>query len=106
MFTSWRSLLSWKPLKIEGHRRAADRMEPEEMIDLTTPEEEQRVMQPLPDGNNGIYSCPICLDCPEAAVTTKCGHVFCKECLIKALSQSQTCPICKKFSITFIRLYT
>lgn len=29
-------------------------------------------------------------------VTTPCGHVFCRECLIRSVDNTQTlCPICK-----------
>lgn len=42
--------------------------------------------------------CPICL---EGAVmkepqSTICGHIFCKSCLERSLSNEKKCPVCKK----------
>jgi deltex-like protein len=40
--------------------------------------------------------CPICLEKFKSPVKTKCGHVFCKECIDKALEYDPYCPNCKK----------
>ena len=40
-------------------------------------------------------SCPICTDLLVQAVTTPCGHSFCKLCLELALSTKPFCPICR-----------
>ncbi|XP_043645464.1 E3 ubiquitin-protein ligase RMA1 [Drosophila teissieri] len=106
MLPSWQSLLRWKPLKVEGLRRAADGIQPLETIDLTTIDEKVPVMMPLPDGNNALYSCPICMSPLEQPVTTMCGHIFCKQCLTTALNPFRNCPICKKSVTNFIRIYT
>ncbi|XP_057706443.1 RING finger protein 4 [Corythoichthys intestinalis] len=51
----------------------------------------------------GIISCPVCMDSysemvdsGRLVVSTKCGHVFCSQCLRDALSHSHTCPTCRK----------
>eukprot|EP01105_Mastigella_eilhardi_P021392 TRINITY_DN5178_c0_g1_i6.p1 TRINITY_DN5178_c0_g1~~TRINITY_DN5178_c0_g1_i6.p1 ORF type:complete len:816 (+),score=189.31 TRINITY_DN5178_c0_g1_i6:22-2448(+) len=42
-----------------------------------------------------LENCPVCLQMPTDAVVTKCGHVFCKECLEQALAAHPRCPMCK-----------
>ncbi|XP_047440605.1 RING finger protein 4 [Mugil cephalus] len=51
----------------------------------------------------GVISCPVCLDfyseiveSGRLVVSTKCGHVFCSQCLRDALTSSRTCPTCRK----------
>lgn len=51
----------------------------------------------------GMISCPVCLDSyseivesGRLVVSTKCGHVFCSQCLRDALTSSHTCPTCRK----------
>ncbi|KAM7418274.1 hypothetical protein PAMA_017769 [Pampus argenteus] len=51
----------------------------------------------------GTVSCPVCMDSyseivesGRLVVSTKCGHVFCSQCLRDALSRSHTCPNCRK----------
>lgn len=51
----------------------------------------------------GTISCPVCLDSyseivetGRLVVSTKCGHVFCSQCLRDALKSSHTCPTCRK----------
>ncbi|RKP14397.1 hypothetical protein BJ684DRAFT_15271 [Piptocephalis cylindrospora] len=40
--------------------------------------------------------CPICTDAYIAPVqVTRCGHLFCRECLHHALSRTCTCPFCR-----------
>ncbi|ERF68270.1 hypothetical protein EPUS_02726 [Endocarpon pusillum Z07020] len=59
------------------------------------------------------YKCPICMDTPEDATSTVCGHLFCHKCILDTLrfsaqqrrdeaattnnSKSKgTCPVCRK----------
>ena len=44
------------------------------------------------------YVCPICLFKPVAPRITKCGHIYCADCIDKYLSLSEqaTCPVCGK----------
>uniref|UniRef100_A0A8C2Q2I0 E3 ubiquitin-protein ligase TRIM39-like n=1 Tax=Cyprinus carpio TaxID=7962 RepID=A0A8C2Q2I0_CYPCA len=53
------------------------------------------------DPLNEELQCSICLDVFTDPVTTPCGHNFCRTCLIKCWTNTQTCfcPFCKeKFS--------
>ena len=40
--------------------------------------------------------CPICIDDFKNPTKTKCGHMFCKDCIEKALQYDSYCPTCKK----------
>ncbi len=40
-------------------------------------------------------TCPICMDDMENKAITKCGHIFCKECLDMCLQVKKSCPTCK-----------
>lgn len=46
------------------------------------------------------WTCPICLEpsCEDDVYRkiTKCGHVFCAECIHKWLRSHKTCPVCKQ----------
>ncbi|XP_048827584.1 RING finger protein 4 [Brienomyrus brachyistius] len=51
----------------------------------------------------GTISCPICLETygeivanGRLVVSTKCGHLFCSQCLRDSLLESHTCPTCRK----------
>ncbi|KAH8243566.1 hypothetical protein KR032_008608, partial [Drosophila birchii] len=55
------------------------------------------------------YKCPVCLENVRRRepVSTKCGHVFCKDCLVGAINSVHKCPLCNK-KITqrqFTRIY-
>ncbi|CAK7335852.1 unnamed protein product [Dovyalis caffra] len=41
------------------------------------------------------FRCPICMDELQEATSTKCGHVFCKDCIQKALAVQKKCPTCR-----------
>ncbi|KAJ1926062.1 hypothetical protein IWQ60_004107 [Tieghemiomyces parasiticus] len=41
--------------------------------------------------------CQICYALPYHPVTTKCGHTFCRSCLLRTLDHSNyTCPLCRR----------
>ncbi|KAI1883839.1 hypothetical protein AGOR_G00236130 [Albula goreensis] len=51
----------------------------------------------------GTISCPICLDTygeivgsGRLVVSTRCGHLFCSQCLRDTLAKSHACPTCRK----------
>ncbi|KAL0973960.1 hypothetical protein UPYG_G00213440 [Umbra pygmaea] len=51
----------------------------------------------------GTVSCPVCMDAyaeiiesGRLVVSTKCGHLFCSQCLRDSLSRAHTCPTCRK----------
>ncbi|KAH8489952.1 hypothetical protein Peur_058667 [Populus x canadensis] len=42
------------------------------------------------------FNCPICL-CPLVEeMSTKCGHIFCKNCIADAIKRQAKCPTCRK----------
>uniref|UniRef100_A0A8C5LQM8 Ring finger protein 4 n=1 Tax=Leptobrachium leishanense TaxID=445787 RepID=A0A8C5LQM8_9ANUR len=51
----------------------------------------------------GKVSCPICLDgyseiikSRRLIVSTKCGHIFCSQCIRDSLKSVSSCPTCRK----------
>jgi len=44
------------------------------------------------------YKCPVCMEGvrDREPVSTKCGHVFCRECIQTAISSTHKCPMCNK----------
>ena len=44
---------------------------------------------------NQILSCSICLGEVEIGAIIKCGHYFCKNCILTWLRAHSKCPICK-----------
>ncbi|KAJ5246580.1 hypothetical protein N7468_001563 [Penicillium chermesinum] len=75
----------------------------QEAIQAQQPGEPDKVLSAL-----GAYKCPICMDTPEDATTTACGHLFCHRCIIECLKRADqrtddhskqikaTCPVCRK----------
>nr|XP_060631373.1 E3 ubiquitin-protein ligase RNF4 [Anolis sagrei ordinatus] len=67
-----------------------------------------RELELLEDGisstrRSGTVSCPICMDgyseivqSGRLIVSTKCGHVFCSQCLRDSLKNVNSCPTCRK----------
>ncbi|XP_077659032.1 E3 ubiquitin-protein ligase RNF4-like [Urocitellus parryii] len=52
---------------------------------------------------SGTVSCPIGMDRysemvqnGRLIVSTECGHVFCRQCLLDSLKNANTCPTCRK----------
>jgi hypothetical protein len=39
-----------------------------------------------------IMTCTLCYEFPMEPVTTPCGHVFCRSCILQALSHKKECP--------------
>ncbi|KZT68399.1 hypothetical protein DAEQUDRAFT_757621 [Daedalea quercina L-15889] len=46
-----------------------------------------------------LVHCPLCLEAPEEATTTRCGHVFCSSCINSALNVKNSCPVCRAPSV-------
>ncbi|CDO94404.1 unnamed protein product [Kluyveromyces dobzhanskii CBS 2104] len=58
---------------------------------------------PLETKKAADYVCPICMEPPEAALVTKCGHVFCTPCLYGMVNSSKgngrrngLCALCRE----------
>ncbi|CAI0436818.1 unnamed protein product [Linum tenue] len=57
----------------------------------------QEAICPVPPPNESIFSCPVCMSDLVEPTSTKCGHIFCKECLRKSLASSnKKCPTCRQ----------
>ncbi|KAJ7969283.1 E3 ubiquitin-protein ligase RNF4-like [Quillaja saponaria] len=50
--------------------------------------------QPLPEAPS--FKCAICMDQLIEETSTKCGHIFCKKCIEKALALQKNCPTCRR----------
>ncbi|XP_064550014.1 E3 ubiquitin-protein ligase RNF4-like [Drosophila montana] len=44
------------------------------------------------------YKCPVCLDSvrKREPSSTRCGHIFCKSCILTAVQSTHKCPLCNK----------
>lgn len=42
-----------------------------------------------------LLDCPLCLQTLSSPVATTCGHIFCADCLGKALLTAELCPLCR-----------
>ena len=40
--------------------------------------------------------CTVCYETSDKALKTRCGHVFCEQCLIRWTADNVTCPMCRK----------
>jgi len=41
------------------------------------------------------FECVLCLKIFFEPVTTVCGHTFCRECIVRALDHTDSCPMCR-----------
>lgn len=41
------------------------------------------------------FTCPVCLGPIVQEMSTKCGHVFCKECITQSIATQGKCPVCR-----------
>ncbi|KAM6136330.1 E3 ubiquitin-protein ligase RNF4-like [Phoenicopterus ruber ruber] len=76
--------------------------------DVYVTDKVSRELRPLEDETasskpSGTVSCPICMDgyseivqSGRLIVSTKCGHVFCSQCLRDSLRNANSCPTCRK----------
>lgn len=57
----------------------------------------QRYNQSNPHVLKQIGACPICFESTmhREPTVTKCGHVFCRECISKSLAAVRKCPLCQ-----------
>jgi hypothetical protein len=42
------------------------------------------------------HECPICYEDKQCVVVPKCGHHFCKSCLLKEYDNKNCCPMCRE----------
>ncbi|WVZ02291.1 hypothetical protein V8G54_023097 [Vigna mungo] len=43
-----------------------------------------------------VFNCPICMGPLAEEMSTRCGHIFCKNCIKAAISAQGKCPTCRK----------
>ncbi|KAL2329110.1 hypothetical protein Fmac_022537 [Flemingia macrophylla] len=43
-----------------------------------------------------VFNCPICMGPLVEETSTRCGHIFCKNCIKSAISAQGKCPTCRK----------
>ncbi|RZB41810.1 Peroxisomal nicotinamide adenine dinucleotide carrier isoform D [Glycine soja] len=51
---------------------------------------------PEPPKEQPVFNCPICMSALEEETSTRCAHIFCKNCIRAALSAQAKCPTCRK----------
>ncbi|KMS96994.1 hypothetical protein BVRB_7g179750 [Beta vulgaris subsp. vulgaris] len=51
---------------------------------------------PPPPPPEPVFNCPVCMGPLVEEMTTKCGHIFCKACIKKAISSQHRCPTCRR----------
>lgn len=48
------------------------------------------------------FECKLCYELLYKPITTSCGHVFCKKCLLRTLDHNPTCPVCRMSLTNFL----
>ncbi|XP_043270024.1 E3 ubiquitin-protein ligase RNF4-like [Venturia canescens] len=97
------------PLKKRNRTSKSTQETPVIELDDSTPSEATRVNDSM-NGESMVLTCPICfeyLTSKRKPTSTRCGHLYCAECIEQTLSMSKKCPKCQS-SITpksCIRLY-
>ncbi|KAF7845584.1 E3 ubiquitin-protein ligase RNF4-like [Senna tora] len=43
-----------------------------------------------------VFNCPICMGPLVEEMSTRCGHIFCKNCIKAAIKVQNKCPTCRK----------
>ncbi|KAJ8899357.1 hypothetical protein K2173_018331 [Erythroxylum novogranatense] len=51
---------------------------------------------PPPPPKEPTFNCPICMGSLVEETSTKCGHIFCKNCIKVAIAAQAKCPTCRK----------
>ncbi|XP_054781461.1 uncharacterized protein LOC129288754 [Prosopis cineraria] len=56
---------------------------------------ESMSMPPEPP-KNPVFNCPICMGQLVEETSTRCGHIFCNNCIRAAIKVQSKCPTCRK----------
>ncbi|XP_015121399.1 E3 ubiquitin-protein ligase RNF4 [Diachasma alloeum] len=71
-------------------------------LDSTIPDDDHNKLIPQindsVDGSPTVLTCPVCFEDLRASrkpMSTKCGHIFCEDCLLATLVTQKKCPKCK-----------
>ncbi|XP_060646906.1 uncharacterized protein LOC132784984 isoform X2 [Drosophila nasuta] len=85
-----------------GARRPIVQGNDAEPIDLTESPPKRSCNTARDNANTSVsedlYECPVCFESwrQREPCTTRCGHVFCKECIEGAVRSTRKCPLCRK----------
>ncbi|KAF8391972.1 hypothetical protein HHK36_022312 [Tetracentron sinense] len=52
--------------------------------------------QSVPPPKEPTFSCPVCMGPLAEEMSTKCGHIFCKNCIKAAIVAQSKCPTCRR----------
>ncbi|XP_022210948.2 E3 ubiquitin-protein ligase complex slx8-rfp subunit slx8, partial [Drosophila obscura] len=68
------------------------------VIDDCGPSSPKRKAKAQNVSTDDVYKCPVCLESvrQREPSSTKCGHVFCRQCIQTAISTTHKCPMCNK----------
>ncbi|RDX82186.1 E3 ubiquitin-protein ligase TRIM21, partial [Mucuna pruriens] len=56
----------------------------------------ESVKKPREPPKEPVFNCPICMGPLVEEMSTRCGHIFCKDCIKAAISAQGKCPTCRK----------
>ncbi|KAK7312232.1 hypothetical protein VNO77_35952 [Canavalia gladiata] len=56
----------------------------------------ENLKKPPEPPKESVFSCPICMGPLVEEMSTRCGHIFCKNCIKAAISAQGKCPTCRK----------
>lgn len=63
-------------------------------------EKRQKVASPAPEPavvipKEPTFTCPVCMNELVEPCSTKCGHIFCQECIKQSIQRLKKCPTCR-----------
>ncbi|XP_061342141.1 uncharacterized protein LOC133288404 [Gastrolobium bilobum] len=56
----------------------------------------ENVKKPPEPPKEPVFNCPICMGPLVEEMSTRCGHIFCKNCIKAAITAQSKCPTCRK----------
>ncbi|GLT24933.1 hypothetical protein SLA2020_000940 [Shorea laevis] len=65
-------------------------------LESSTQSKTQNVVEPPVPPKEPTFTCPICLGSLVEEMSTRCGHIFCKNCIKAAIAVQAKCPTCRK----------
>lgn len=108
--TSWPPFTIWQPLTISNN--VSRQEQPTHNLDLRLScESSSRAIKAtdidipcalaksssiIPPAAAPSLRCAICIEPLVEETTTKCGHVFCRNCIETAIATQHRCPICRR----------
>ncbi|KAM7271100.1 hypothetical protein ACFE04_030314 [Oxalis oulophora] len=65
-------------------------------LESSVNKKKEDVPKPPPPPKEPTFACPICMGPLKEEMSTRCGHIFCKDCIKKAIGVQAKCPTCRK----------